>query len=169
MLPQYSKQYKPDDIEGDEANEPFLNASHRASTETAPPTYPPGLPATQTGRSNVQYRYEPVYPRKGPTKAAVGVMGRTKQVSRPASMPSSNWLNAKETIEIVQRGFPELAEFDQDRISFKNGANAVIFDEAWEHFGQHPPEMLQILVEDAPGEKYRRRLTPHRPVLILSR
>jgi hypothetical protein len=81
MLPQYSKQYKLDNIENDEANEPFLNASHRESTETAPPTYPPGLPATQTGRSNVQYKYEPVYPRKGPTRMAVGLMGRTKQVS----------------------------------------------------------------------------------------
>jgi hypothetical protein len=83
MLPQYSKQYKTDDIslEGDEANEPFLNASHRESTETAPPTYPPSLPATQTGRSNVQYKYEPVYPRKGSRKMAVGLMGRTKQVS----------------------------------------------------------------------------------------
>jgi hypothetical protein len=27
--------------------------------------------------------------------------------------------------------------------------------------------MLQILVEDAPGEKHRRKSTPHRPVPVL--
>lgn len=156
MLPQYSKQYKSDDIDGDEANEPFLNASHRASTETAPPTYPPGPSTTgQTGRSNVQYKYEPEYPRKGSNKAAVGLMGRTKQV-KLFNTSSISQLNNEETIEIVQRGFPELAEYDQDRISFKTGDNAIIFDEAWEHFGQHPPEVLKVMVADAPGEAERR-------------
>jgi hypothetical protein len=65
----------------------------------------------------------------------------------------------EETIQIVQKGFPDLAEFDEDRISFLNGDDAIIFDEAWEHFGSNPPEKLKIKVSDAPGEKEKRKAT----------
>lgn len=77
MLPQYSKQYKSEDIDlEDGANEQLLG---RTSTETAPPTYPPSSSGSGA-RSNVQYIYHPEYPRKGDNKTAVGVMGRTKLV-----------------------------------------------------------------------------------------
>jgi hypothetical protein len=66
-------------------------------------------------------------------------------------------IDEEETIQIVQKGFPDLAEFDEDRISFLNGEDAVIFDEAWEHFGSSPPEKLKIIVSDAPGEKEKRK------------
>jgi hypothetical protein len=62
----------------------------------------------------------------------------------------------EETIQIVQKGFPELAEYDEGRISFLNGDGAIIFDEAWDHFGSNPPEKLQIAVVDAPGDKAMR-------------
>lgn len=61
----------------------------------------------------------------------------------------------QETVEIVQRGFPDLAEYDEDRISFKDGG-AVILEEAWEHFGSNPPAKLKIIVEDGPGDKEKR-------------
>jgi len=60
----------------DGANEQLLN---RTSTETAPPTYPPSSSGSGA-RSNVQYIYVPIYPRKGDNKTAVGVLGRTKLV-----------------------------------------------------------------------------------------
>jgi len=79
MLPQYSKQYKSEDMGlEDGANEQLLS---RTSTETAPPTYPPSSSGSGA-RSNVQYSYEPIYPRKGQKKIAVGLMGRTKLVNR---------------------------------------------------------------------------------------
>jgi hypothetical protein len=62
----------------------------------------------------------------------------------------------KETIQIVQRGFPELAEYDQNRIGFQDGDGAIIFEEAWEHLGSSPPAKLKIIVEDGPGEKEKR-------------
>ena len=52
-----------------------------------------------------------------------------------------------------------MAEYDEDRISFKNGDDAIIFDEAWEHFGSSPPEKLKIVVADGPGEKEKREST----------
>jgi hypothetical protein len=77
MLPQYSKQYKSEDVGlEDGANEQLLG---RTSTETAPPTYPPSASGSGA-RSNVQYIYEPEYPRTGERKTAVGVMGRNKLV-----------------------------------------------------------------------------------------
>jgi len=72
---------------------------------------------------------------------------------------SSTSADSKETIQIVQKGFPELAEFDEERISFLNGDDAVIFEEAWDHFGSSPPEKLKIIVADAPGEKEKRKTT----------
>jgi hypothetical protein len=78
MLPQYSKQYKSEDMGlEDGANEQLLS---RTSTETAPPTYPPSSSGSGA-RCNVQYSYEPIYPRKGGKKSAVGLMGRTKLVN----------------------------------------------------------------------------------------
>jgi hypothetical protein len=73
MLPQYSKQY------GDQ--DPLLSTTEegRASTETAPPIYPPT--GRVEGRHNVEYSYAPCYPRTGKTEHAVGVLGNTKQVS----------------------------------------------------------------------------------------
>jgi hypothetical protein len=65
----------------------------------------------------------------------------------------------EETIQIVQKGFPELAEFDEERITLLNGDGAIIFDEAWEHFASSPPEKLQIVVADAPGEWEKRKST----------
>jgi hypothetical protein len=70
-------------------------------------------------------------------------------------------INEEETIQIVQKGFPELAEFDEERITFLNGDGAIIFDEAWDHFGSSPPEKLRIVVADAPGEKEKRESTQH--------
>ena len=69
--------------------------------------------------------------------------------------------NGQETIQIVQKGFPELAEFDEERITFLNGDDAIIFDEAWEHFVSSPPEKLKIKVADAPGEWDKRKSTQH--------
>jgi len=40
-----------------------------------------------------------------------------------------------------------------------NGDDAVIFEEAWDHFGSSPPEKLKIIVADAPGEKEKRKTT----------
>ena len=65
-------------------------------------------------------------------------------------------VDTQETIKIVQKGFPELAEFDEDRISFLNGQDAIIFDEAWDHFGPSPPKMLKIVVSDTPADKAKR-------------
>ena len=67
----------------------------------------------------------------------------------------------KETIQIVQKGFPELAEFDEERITFLNGDGAIIFDEAWEHFASTPPEKLKIVVADAPGDWEKRKSTQY--------
>jgi len=52
-----------------------------------------------------------------------------------------------------------LAEFDDERITLLNGDGAIIFDEAWEHFASSPPEKLQIVVADAPGEWEKRNST----------
>jgi hypothetical protein len=80
MLPQYSKQYKSEDIDlEDGANEQLLG---RTSTETAPPTYPPSSSGSGA-RSNVQYHYNPQYPRSGDYKTAVGVLGQNKLVESP--------------------------------------------------------------------------------------
>jgi hypothetical protein len=73
----------------------------------------------------------------------------------------------EETIQIVQKGFPELAEFEEKRITFLNGDGAIIFEEAWEHFGSSPPEKLKIVVTDAPGEKKKRELVQHRRGIML--
>jgi hypothetical protein len=67
----------------------------------------------------------------------------------------------EETIQIVQKGFPELAEFDEERITFLNGDGAIIFDEAWEHFASSPPDKLKIKVADAPGEWEKRESVKH--------
>ena len=73
----------------------------------------------------------------------------------------------EETIHIVQKGFPELAEFDEERITFLNGDGAIIFDEAWEHFASSPPEKLQIKVADAPGDWDKRKSTQHLGASVL--
>jgi hypothetical protein len=106
MLPQYSKQYKSDDVGlEDGASEPFLA---RTSTDTAPPTYPPSTSGT-SGRSNVQYSYDPIWPRKGDKKTAVGLMGRTKAVSlfaqlaRRSSLFKGNDSNCPKRIPGVSR------------------------------------------------------------------
>lgn len=71
-------------------------------------------------------------------------------------------LRAKETIEIVQRGIPGLAEFDPSRISFQKhvevkgttaGRWATILDEAWDQFSENPPSTLMVVVADEPGDK----------------
>ena len=54
-----------------------------------------------------------------------------------------------------------MAEFDEERITFLNGDDAIIFDEAWEHFVSSPPEKLKIKVADAPGEWDKRKSTQH--------
>jgi hypothetical protein len=78
MLPQYTKQYRPDemDYEGDGSTQPFLSSSHKGSiehdTEAEPPIYPPPPPTLLEERGTVEYRYIPVYPRKGDTRSAVG-------------------------------------------------------------------------------------------------
>lgn len=86
MLPQYTSQYAQHDSDSrDTPTEPLLKSlNERTSTETAPPTYPPG-PSTQQP-INVGYRYAPVYPRKGGIKNAVGVLCMTKQVG-PTLLP----------------------------------------------------------------------------------
>jgi hypothetical protein len=60
-----------------------------------------------------------------------------------------------------------LAEYDEDRISFKNGEDAIIFDEAWESFDANPPSTLKVIVVDAPGEAERRKyLLPDLPMTL---
>lgn len=80
MLPRYTTQHGQTDVADD--HEPLLKSDEaRLSTETAPPTYPPSGPSQQVQEGvNVGYRYEPVYPRKGQIKNAVGVLGKTKAV-----------------------------------------------------------------------------------------
>ena len=69
----------------------------------------------------------------------------------------------QETIEIVQRGIPGLADFDPARISFQKKVEAQptahwasILDGAWEHFGNNPPSTLKVVVADLPGDKQLR-------------
>jgi hypothetical protein len=92
MLPRYSKQYSPEDVERDADSHPLLAESDkRTSSETAPPVYPPssssainapsGSCLASEGRHNVEYIYKPVFPREGDDQYAVGVLGKTKQVS----------------------------------------------------------------------------------------
>jgi hypothetical protein len=92
MLPRYSKQYSPEDVERDADSHPLLEESDkRTSSETAPPVYPPssssainapsGSGSGSEGRHNVEYIYKPVFPREGDDQYAVGVLGKTKQVS----------------------------------------------------------------------------------------
>lgn len=89
MLPRYTKQYDPEDPGDPEWNadsDPLLDKSnHQAATEAAPPVYPPSssstLPVSPEGRHSVEYMYTPVFPRLGEVQYAVGVLGKTKQVS----------------------------------------------------------------------------------------
>jgi hypothetical protein len=80
MLPRYTNQKGLTDVEDD--HEPLLKSYEpRISTETLPPTYPPSSPSIQNEAGvNVEYRYDPIYPRRGDTKNAVGVLGKTKAV-----------------------------------------------------------------------------------------
>lgn len=88
MLPQYSKQYRPDDLdfEGDGSTQPFLSSSHKGSNEpeSEPPVYPPAPPTLLEERGTVEYRYSPVYPRKGDSRSAVGFLGGSMRVSAPS-------------------------------------------------------------------------------------
>lgn len=101
MLPQYSKQYKSENIGlEDGANEQLLA---RTSTETAPPTYPPSSSGTGA-RSNVQYEYEPVYPRRGDKKTAVGLMGRTKIVGHSSLLAQRVSLTKRKQSKSFKKG-----------------------------------------------------------------
>jgi hypothetical protein len=71
-------------------------------------------------------------------------------------------LICQETIQYVQRRFPELGEIDPSRFSFQyvpEGALywCTIFDEAWDHFQKDPPKRLNIVIEDEAGEKEHRQ------------
>lgn len=87
MSPTYSKQYDREAIDGDlDSSNPLLRpATPRSSSETAPPVYPPSsslaLSPSNGERHIVEYTYSPVYPREGENQYAVGVLGRTKEVS----------------------------------------------------------------------------------------
>lgn len=61
-----------------------------------------------------------------------------------------------------------MAEFDASRISFKKKVEAeplphwaVILDEAWNHFGNNPPAIIQVVVADEPGDKKLRKSSDH--------
>jgi len=111
MLPQYSKQYRPDDLEfeGDGSTQPFLSSSHKGSTEpeSEPPVYPPAPPTLLEERGTVEYRYEPVYPRLGNARTAVGFMGKTMNVN-PTHAPTGTQLRIKGYHSDCPEGIPGL-------------------------------------------------------------
>ncbi|ORY28202.1 hypothetical protein BCR39DRAFT_505998 [Naematelia encephala] len=119
--------------------------------ETAP-SYPPTSRHIFTmgdgGPSNVIYTFVPRYPLKGEPQDALGVLGRDKH----------------NTVLIVQRGFPTLAEYPPERIEFlapvevdSNGRVVddrwgTVMEEAWSRFDRDPPSRLRVQVVDLPGD-----------------
>jgi hypothetical protein len=89
-----SKYTRLSDPEAGEQAEPLLNTqtegagdvvnanpeNGRTSTETAPPVYALPNPNLE-GRPNVEYLYDPVYPRTGGEQFVLSVLGRSKQAS----------------------------------------------------------------------------------------
>ncbi|WWC63195.1 uncharacterized protein I303_105795 [Kwoniella dejecticola CBS 10117] len=143
LLPQYKREKK-----GDEESLPFL---HDENDEL--PAYPPRVgESSGTTTHNVTYTFVPRWPIKGSQQDALGVLGETKE----------------DTVAIVQRGFPNLAEYPAHRIEFlspveidsegkvKGDKWAKIFDEAWPGFKTHPPARLRVQIADLPGDEERR-------------
>jgi hypothetical protein len=107
MLPRYSKQYSQDDPERDADSKPLLSQSYRrSSVESEPPHYPPSsssappLPPSAEGRPNVEYTYDPVYPREGERQHALGVLGRTKRVSQTITHTQCSWRAGAEAYDL---------------------------------------------------------------------
>ncbi|WVR03018.1 hypothetical protein IAU60_000007 [Kwoniella sp. DSM 27419] len=149
-LPSYRKDHK----DSEEAV-PLWSADANRDEEAHPPAYPPRHDVGSSSgnvRHNVTYTFIPRWPITGSQQDALGVLGETKE----------------ETVEIVQRGLPVLAEYSPDRIEFlspveldaegrvKDGRWGKILDETWPTFKHNPPTRLRIQVADLPGDEQRR-------------
>jgi hypothetical protein len=67
----------------------------------------------------------------------------------------------QEAIAIVQRGFPILAEYPEERIVFlvktcdpRNLASTwvIVMEEAWKMLEANPPVEMRVEIRDAPGD-----------------
>ncbi|WWC90801.1 uncharacterized protein L201_005738 [Kwoniella dendrophila CBS 6074] len=149
LLPQYRK-----DTKGDEESLPLFSADLENDDLDSLPAYPPRVGESSTTSAtihNVTYTFIPRWPLKGSFQDALGVLGGTKE----------------ETISIVQRGFPLLAEYPPSRIEFLspvemdsegkviNDRWGKILDEAWPGFKHNPPTRLRVQVADLPGDEER--------------
>ncbi|WWC63198.1 uncharacterized protein I303_105798 [Kwoniella dejecticola CBS 10117] len=126
--------------------------------EESLPGYPPQPIASGSGNNsgnasqgrvhNISYVYVKA---RGPNEEALGVLGRTKD----------------DTVEIVKRGFSELAAIPSERIKLqipsqqpgREGQWVSILDEAWPQFQDDPPKSLRVKVDETPEETKDRERT----------
>lgn len=80
LPPQYRRQIE------DEESAPLYKGDERFSLDLESSQYPPRFGQSSTsndeGQNNVNYTFAPRWPMKGQEEHALGVLGRTKEVSR---------------------------------------------------------------------------------------
>lgn len=113
-----------------------------------------------------QFIYSPQYPRIGPYQRAFGVFGAAKSVSSSPKV-LSYLLISQDTIQAVQKGFPDLAQIETNRVDFHvhdgMGNWVRVMDEAWESLGERGAPYCKITVKDGPGDEEKREFIIHLP------
>jgi hypothetical protein len=72
--------------------------------------------------------------------------------------------DVKETIDLVKKGFPDLAGVEAERFDFEvyniRQSWVRVMDEAWELLNRDPPLVWVIKIKDTPEERAQRTSTP---------
>ncbi|ORX37946.1 hypothetical protein BD324DRAFT_656176 [Kockovaella imperatae] len=164
LLPQYHTKASDSDI-NDEERQPLTSwKDNDRSSSPPPPSYPPQASGSQAHRPNVTYVFVPRWPVKGEQKSVLGVAA-----------------GKDDTIDLVRRAFPVLAEYSPDRIEFLAPSTpetqidnitqwSQILDEAWHGIETNPPARLKVQVIDGPGdlEERTRRKEREDKIVVLA-
>ena len=176
ILPQYQR------VPATQLDDDVVYDHHKSVIDDEPaPSYPPMPTSSSSGNhSNVVYTFIPRWPITGETQDALGMLGANKDV-RPLPISSGGYTDdgsspsfdpplpvPQETVAMVQRGFPTLAEYPPDRIEFHVPVKldgfgqpevwGKVLDEAWGGFDRDPPTKLRVQVADLPGEERARHV-----------
>lgn len=129
---------------------------------------------TYYGDGIIEYEYKP---RKGKVQRVCGILGKDKRVSLIYSMVNrSAELKGKgngnletrtddqETIDLVKKGFPDLAHIEPERFDFEIynvRCNWVtVMGEAWNLLNRDPPLVWVIKLKDTAEEGEQRKPIP---------
>jgi hypothetical protein len=111
---------------------------------------------TYYGDGVIEYEYTPTW---GNAQRVCGVLGKDKAVSH--SQVSHHWTDSRKPIEIVKRGFPNLAWVDADRFDFEiynhRGLWVRVMEDAWELLNRDPPLVWVIKIKELPEERHERK------------